>query len=506
MSFSTLILGVVLLSLTFLATNAAHHARSSPPLPPGPFSIPFIGSPLGVPKSKYHIHYAKWLDKYGPVSHFSVFGRNFVVLNSLEAITDLFQGRSRIYCSRPRMVMAGDMVGRDKSMLFLPYGPRFKETQRLLHGFLRPSALPQHWKLQEKAMNGLLSKLLSSPDKFERHIRSSVSSAIVRLVYGHQIRDHNDMFVTLAESLGSLTDEASEPGRWLVDSFPLLRFIPKWFPGASFQRWAALARAQCQQFTRLPYEEVKASLAAGTCLPCFTRDLLADSSSSPLTKEKEDLFMYASASLYIGGTNTVISPVILFVLMMCIHPDIQRFAQIEIDALTSEDCIPTMQDALKIPFIKYIMQEIFRFGPPAPLLVHSPTEDDVYQGYLIPKGSVVMANVWAMSRSLYSDPETFNPNRFAGASPQRDPSEYIFGLGRRACPGDEFTRSTLLLAFTQILWAFDISEALDSLGNPVTPQVEFVGGYILQPAPFKCSITPRSSVKAAIIRNTDDVE
>lgn len=49
---------------------------------------------------------------------------------------------------------------------------------------------------------------------------SSVSSAIVRLVYGHQILDHTDMFVTLAESLGTLTDEAAEPGRWLVDSFP----------------------------------------------------------------------------------------------------------------------------------------------------------------------------------------------------------------------------------------------------------------------------------------------
>jgi hypothetical protein len=78
--------------------------------------------------------------------------------------------------------------------------------------------------------------------------------------------------------------------------------------------------------------------------------------------------------------------VLLFILMMCRHPEIQRNAQREVDALTSEDNIPRMEDALKLPFVKCIMQELFRFAPPAPLLVHSPIEDDIYQGFLIPKG------------------------------------------------------------------------------------------------------------------------
>jgi hypothetical protein len=68
--------------------------------------------------------------------------------------------------------MAGDLVGRDKSMLFLPYGERFKETQRLLHVFLKQSTLSKHWPLQEQATRGLLSKFLSSPDDFEKHIRT----------------------------------------------------------------------------------------------------------------------------------------------------------------------------------------------------------------------------------------------------------------------------------------------------------------------------------------------
>ncbi|KAJ7358086.1 cytochrome P450 [Mycena albidolilacea] len=363
------------------------------------------------------------------------------------------------------------------------------EPQRLLHVFLKQSALSQYYSLQEKAMHRLLSKLLSSPENFERHVRSSVSSAIVRLVYGHQILDHTDMFVTLAESLGTLMDEAAEPSHWLVDSFPVsqtaqgtktstVRFIPVWFPGASFQRWAALAQEQCWKLTRLPHEEVKISMSVGTCLPCFTRDLLNDSTDSLLTEEQEDLFMYASGSLYIGmsipvdipnksadkstgETNTVISPVLLFILMMCRHPEIQWNAQREVDVLTSEDNIPRMKDALKLPFIKCIMQELLRFAPPAPLLVHSPIEDEIYQGFLIPKGSMVMANVWGMSHN-YPDPDSFNPGHFAVTLPPTRSLRVHF-----------WSRKT-------ILWAFDISEAVDSAGNSVKPEVDYVGEYVLQ--------------------------
>jgi hypothetical protein len=148
-----------------------------------------------------------------------------------------------------------------------------------------------------------------------------------------------------------------------------------------------------------------------------------EESSGTLSAEAEDLMMYASASLYIGapdsslyspkprliytlsgGTNTVcspysrisasvndviiqvISPVILFVLMMCRNPDIQRTAQREIDSLLGEDNSPRMEDVSMLPFVECIMKEIFRFSPPAPLLIHSPIQDDVYKGFLIPKG------------------------------------------------------------------------------------------------------------------------
>ena len=36
---------------------------------------------------------------------------------------------------------------------------------------------------------------------------------------------------------------------------------------------------------------------------------------------------------------------------------------------------------------------------------------------------------------IYPDPFTFNPNRHLGDAAQPDPYKFVFGFGRRACPG-----------------------------------------------------------------------
>jgi cytochrome P450 len=64
-------------------------------------------------------------------------------------------------------------------------------------------------------------------------------------------------------------------------------------------------------------------------------------------------------------------------------------------------------------------------------------KEDVYEGYRIPEGATVIANVFAITRDeeMYPDPLEFRPERFLGPSPQVDPHKFVFGFGRRACPG-----------------------------------------------------------------------
>jgi cytochrome P450 len=81
-------------------------------------------------------------------------------------------------------------------------------------------------------------------------------------------------------------------------------------------------------------------------------------------------------------------------------------------------------------------------------------QEDVYEGYRIPEGATVIANIFAITRDeeMYPDPSEFRPERFLGPSPQLDPHKFVFGFGRRACPGACHSHHVIL---TEIQFDFE---------------------------------------------------
>ena len=56
-----------------------------------------------------------------------------------------------------------------------------------------------------------------------------------------------------------------------------------------------------------------------------------------------------------------------FFLMMIIHPEIQRRAQEELDAVVGLHRLPTLQDRVNLPYLGAIQKEIYRWGALVPL-------------------------------------------------------------------------------------------------------------------------------------------
>lgn len=76
-------------------------------------------------------------------------------------------------------------------------------------------------------------------------------------------------------------------------------------------------------------------------------------------------------------------------------PDVQRKAQEEIDQVVGTGQLPTMADRPRLPFVNAILKESLRWHPVAPMgIPHMSSEDDTWEGYFIPKGSIVMPNIW----------------------------------------------------------------------------------------------------------------
>jgi len=108
----------------------------------------------------------------------------------------------------------------------------------------------------------------------------------------------------------------------------------------------------------------------------------------------------------------IISASSTFLLAMILCPNAQEKAQKEIDATVGSDRLPDLSDRAELPFISAIVKEILRWHPPAPLgivlsgiffdfalngyigIPHALKDDDCYEGFCFPAGTIVIGNIW----------------------------------------------------------------------------------------------------------------
>lgn len=78
---------------------------------------------------------------------------------------------------------------------------------------------------------------------------------------------------------------------------------------------------------------------------------------------------------------------------MALHPDIQKRAQDEIDAVVGTHRLPRFEDRASLPFVEALYREVMRWKPGIPLGVpHSTSAEDIYTGCFIPKGDSGSSN------------------------------------------------------------------------------------------------------------------
>ncbi|KAJ6577788.1 cytochrome P450 [Mycena capillaripes] len=443
----------------------------------GPTPIPGIGNLFQLPTKNIAKTYASWTSSYGDVIYMHVFGREFILLNSAKAILELLDGRGASYSDRPRLPFAGEMVGREESVLFHQYGERLKKHRKLLRNGLNIRRIPEYWPLIESESWRLLNALVTTPGDFISHLRRHSGAVTLQLAYGYKVKSYSgdDHFVSLAEELATITTEASEPGRWLVDSFPSLKNVPSWLPGTSFIQWAKEARLKSEEFTNAPYEYSINSYADSTGSRSYTTEVIEymeAEKGGKLDPMDERLIKWNSASIY-AGTVALIEA---FFLYMGVFPEVQTIAQAELDEVVGVDRLPTMADGPRLPYIQALIKELHRFNPIVPLIPHSTSQDDVYRGFCIPKGSWIMANSWAIMHdpAVFKMPERFWPGRYLPKEGNClvDPTDYSFGYGRRRCPGLVFASAVIFITIAQTLAVFNIET------DGEVPALAFTSGHV----------------------------
>ena len=118
--------------------------------------------------------------------------------------------------------------------------------------------------------------------------------------------------------------------------------------------------------------------------------------------------------------------------MFLYYPDVFKKAQAVVDQAVGRSRLPTFSDIEKMPYITAMLRETFRWRTVAPIAIpHSTIQDDVYEGYFIPKGTTVFAlsHHIHMDEELYPDHTQFKPERFLDEAGQLNSLPHAgFGL------------------------------------------------------------------------------
>uniref|UniRef100_A0A8H7NBU0 O-methylsterigmatocystin oxidoreductase n=1 Tax=Bionectria ochroleuca TaxID=29856 RepID=A0A8H7NBU0_BIOOC len=412
-------------------------------------------------------------------------GGTIVILNDKDAAFELMEKMAIKNSSRPHMEFCFGMCGYNRFATGMPYDDTLRRHRKLIHQYIGTSAsVIALRKVQEREISRTLLRLLETPERLIEHVRTQVGATVIELTYGYSMETKQpDPVLQLVSRWVDIFCATVIPGKWLVDLFPFMKHLPSWFPGAGFQDIARRWRKEVFAAADVPFQFAKIQWENNSNRPSFVSYSL-DRAGDDIDPELESDINLSAANLYGAASDTTVSTLSFAYLALIKHPDILRKAQKEIDEVVGSERLPTFEDRAKLVYLESVIKEAYRWHPTAPI------------------DSILLPNAWwyAHDPNRYHEPERFNPERFLAPYNEPDPKEYVFGIGRRICPGKTFADANIWLTIAQTIAVFDVLKAVDEHGVPVEPIVQPITELVTHPAKFPFQIKPRSQKHKEMIR------
>ncbi|KAG2570888.1 cytochrome P450 89A2-like [Panicum virgatum] len=454
-----LLLGALLFLVpTALLLLGLHLARGRRPrLPPGPPSLPLLGSVVWLTNSPAEIEplLRHLFARHGPVVALRVGARLSVFVADRRLAHAALVERGAALADRPALASTRLLGENDNTITRASYGPVWRLLRRnLVAETLHPSrvrlfAPSRAWvrrvladKLGEAGRAGAL------PPRVVETFQYAMFCLLVLMCFGERLDEPAVRAIAAAqrETLIYITRSMT-----VFDFFPS---VTKHLFRARLDKARALRRRIKELFlplinARREYrgrggEPRKETMFEHSYVDTLLDIKLHEDGDRPLT---DDEIILLCSEFLNAGTDTTSTGLQWIMAELVKNPAIQDKLYHEIKAATDDDKEEVSEeDVHNMPYLKAVILEGLRKHPPGHMVLpHKAAEDMEIGGYLIPKGTTVNFMVAEMGRDEreWKNPMEFSPERFLpggdGEGVDVTGTKGIrmmpFGVGRRICAG-----------------------------------------------------------------------
>ncbi|CAE6343119.1 unnamed protein product [Rhizoctonia solani] len=223
----------------------------------------------------------------------------------MELATELLEKQTAVTSGRPRDIMANEILGWGTSPAFRRHDEMHKKMRRVMASALHPAAARSYAAQHLETTIHFLQEVAASRESFMDATNDAVGSFIMRLAYGYVSHTTKDPLLALVhESLRYLGIATST--YFLVNDFPILRYLPAWFPGAHFQRIGKIGHDMRVRYANEMFNMVFNRVRTGEIdRPSYVSGLLESKGGENVSEEDIYLIKWTAASLFTAGSTTV---------------------------------------------------------------------------------------------------------------------------------------------------------------------------------------------------------
>ncbi|KAG7571862.1 Cytochrome P450 superfamily [Arabidopsis suecica] len=414
-----------------------------------------------------------------PIFSIRLGNRLTVVVSSYSIAEECFTKNDIVLANRPKFILGKHIEYNFTTMTSAPYGDHWRNLRRIgtleifsshkLNGFLsiRKDEIRHLLLLLSKNSQHGFAKVEMRQLFYDLTINN-----ILRMIAGKRYYGEGTEQDDVARRVSQLIDEIvyrAGAGN-AADYLPILRWI------TDFEKGVKELASRVDEFLQSLVDEKRVGKEKGNTMMdhlLFLQETQPDYYTDVTLKG-------IIIVMILAGTETLAGTLEWAMLNLLNHQEVLEKARTEIDTKIGFDRLIDEADTKNLPYLQWIVLETLRLHPAAPTNVPHMTSDDcMLAGYDVPRGSMLLVNIWAMHRdpSIWEDPEMFKPERFENE--KLNQKLLSFGIGRRACPGVGLAHRLLSLALGSMVQCFewqrigeeyvDTREELMAMMRPATP-------------------------------------